>query len=482
MLHRHQNVLILATKQETAKTTLRIVKTIIKHCPKWLVPGITKISIDNRTSIELSNGSRIKALTTSDDVGRSEAVSILFCDEVAFIEKFEQIYTGLWPTLSTGGRAILASTPNGTGNWYHKCYEDARNNQNSFNCKFGTYKNPYNPLEEFNDRLAWWVHPNHDMDWFNKETHGKSPREISQEYLCAFNSSGQTFVDPETIQKLEDVATEPISREFFDKNLWIWKKPEKNATYLIACDVSSGTSIDYSAFVVLRLDTMEIVADYKSKIKPDVLGELLVDVAKQYNNAIIAPENNSGWSVPTVNKIQELNYVNLYYTSKKRSKFRTDYYNVDPYYAETSNDFAPGYSVTSVNRLPMLAKFEKYLRMRDVIVQSPRLLDEIKTFIIKDGGRPEALRGYNDDLIMALAGAIWVREESFLYAYKNSDMTDALIGGITLKQTTTNDNPKFNFNKTNIYDRGKVKEFDQKQKTIKLANGDVLDIAWLFKG
>jgi len=108
LFHRHQNILILATKQETAKTTLRIVKTIIKYAPKWMCPGVVKITVNNRTSIELSNGSRIKALTTSDDVGRSEAVSILFCDEVAFIDKFEQIYTGLWPTLSTGRKGHIS--------------------------------------------------------------------------------------------------------------------------------------------------------------------------------------------------------------------------------------------------------------------------------------------------------------------------------------------------------------------------------------
>jgi len=139
----------------------------------------------------------------------------------------------------------------------------------------------------------WWVHPHHDLQWFEKETQGKSPREIAQEYLCAFNSSGETFIDGETIQKLEQVVTEPISREFFDRNLWIWKIPEQKALYLIACDVSSGNALDYSAFVVLKLDTMEVVAEYKGKLKPDHLGELLVEVGVRYNGAVIALENNS---------------------------------------------------------------------------------------------------------------------------------------------------------------------------------------------
>jgi hypothetical protein len=294
---------------------------------------------------------------------------------------------------------------------------------------------------------------------------------------------GDTFLDGDTIQRLEQTTSEPLYREYLDKNLWIWQKPIKGAIYLINCDISSGQSTDFSSFHILRIDAQfEQVAEYKGKIKPDHLGELLVDVSKDYNNAVISLENNSGWSLPTVNKIQELNHPHLYYTSRKKPKFKNDYYSVDPYYAETSNDYAPGYSVTSVNRLPMLAKLEKYVRMNDVIVRSPRLLDEFKTFVIKEGGRPEALRGYNDDAIMALAGAIWVREESFLYAYKNTATTSALLDGIKLNQTTTKDSYSFNFNRSNIYDRTRIQEIDKQQKSMKMANGDVINLDWLLGG
>jgi len=110
---KHSNVVILATKQEKSKIALKIVKNIIKYLPKWMVPSMVKIDIDNRTGIELNNGSTLNAITTSYDAGVGEAVSFLFVDEAALIERFDELWTRIKPTLSTGGRMCLASTPNG---------------------------------------------------------------------------------------------------------------------------------------------------------------------------------------------------------------------------------------------------------------------------------------------------------------------------------------------------------------------------------
>ncbi len=92
----------------------------MKNLPDWL--QIAEIKIDNRTSFELTNGSQIKASSTSGDAGRSEALSLLIIDEAAHVEGMSELWTGLYPTLSTGGRCIALSTPNGVGNWFHKTY------------------------------------------------------------------------------------------------------------------------------------------------------------------------------------------------------------------------------------------------------------------------------------------------------------------------------------------------------------------------
>ena len=123
MFHRDKNILVIATKFGTAANLVKKVKAIIKYLPPWM--KIANIHIDNRTSFELSNGSQIKASSTSADAGRSEALSLLVVDEAAHVDGFDDLWTGLYSTLSTGGRCIALSTPNGCGNWFHQTYVNA---------------------------------------------------------------------------------------------------------------------------------------------------------------------------------------------------------------------------------------------------------------------------------------------------------------------------------------------------------------------
>jgi len=483
LLHRDKNVLIVATKQDTAKNMIRTIRNIFKYLPKW-IKDVAPMTVDNRHSIELDNGSRVKAVATSTDVGRSEAVSFLVVDEAAHIEKFEEIWVGLWPTLSTGGSAALLSTPNGTGNFFHKCFVQASNNENNFNCKLGNYVNPEDPSESYSDRLMWWVHPDHDSAWFEKETKGKSPREIAQEYLCNFNASGDTFLDPDTLQKLFRRIEEP--KEFFHANrdVWIWQRPERTGTYLISCDVARGDASDFSAFHVIRIDRapLEQVAEYKGKLRPDYLGLLLMQVSSLYNNATIAPENNSGWSGQTILKMEEAQFPHIYYSKRTRPKTK-DNWGVDPYYAQTRNDYLAGYTVTSANRVPMLAKLEQYVRMDDVILRSVRLAEEFRTFIVKEtdrGERPEAQRGSHDDLVMALAGGLWVREEAFMYTYRSDTMTEAMLAGMSTSRTPTSTYSDFHFDGGGMEARSRIERVVSNQNKMVMGNGDEIDLNWLI--
>ena len=130
MFHRDKNILVMATKFQTASNLVKKVKAIIKTLPEWI--QIANISVDNRSSFELSNGSQIKATSTSGDAGRSEALSLLVIDEAAHVEGLDELWTGLYPTISTGGRCIVASTPNGVGNWFHQTYVDSEEGKNDF--------------------------------------------------------------------------------------------------------------------------------------------------------------------------------------------------------------------------------------------------------------------------------------------------------------------------------------------------------------
>jgi hypothetical protein len=144
---RDKNILVMATKFKTASNLVKKVKAIMKNLPDWIT--IAEISIDNRSSFELSNGSQIQAASTSGDAGRSEALSLLVIDEAAHVENLTELWAGLYPTISTGGRVIALSTPNGVGNWFHKTYIDAAEGSNDFH--------PIN--------LPWHVHPERDQQW-----------------------------------------------------------------------------------------------------------------------------------------------------------------------------------------------------------------------------------------------------------------------------------------------------------------------------
>ena len=234
---------------------IKKVKSIHRHLPPWM--KIAKISIDNRTSFELSNGSQIKASSTSSDAGRSEALSLLVIDEAGHVDGLDELWTGLYPTLSTGGRCIALSTPNGVGNWFHQTYADAE-----------SYKNDFHFV-----KLPWDEHPERDQEWFEKETRNMSRRQIAQELECNFNMSGETVFHPEDMALIEKNLCEPKYKTGFDRNLWMWEEYEPGSTYMLAADVARGDGMDYSTFHIFKLETNEIIAEYQCKPTPDIFSD-----------------------------------------------------------------------------------------------------------------------------------------------------------------------------------------------------------------
>ena len=291
LFHREKNVLVIATKFSTASNLVKKVKAILKSLPEWLM--IANVTIDNRTSFELSNGSQIKASSTSGDAGRSEALSLLVIDEAAHVEGLSELWMGLYPTLSTGGRCIALSTPNGVGNWFHKVYTEAEQGMNDFT----------------HTKLMWDVHPDRDAAWFEKETKNMSAREIAQELECNFNMSGETVFSSEDIQHVQNQLSEPQYRTGFDRNLWIWEEYDPKAEYFIAADVARGDGRDNSVFHVFNTSSMALCAEYQGKCTPDIFARTLRDAGHQYGECLIVVENNSvGFAV--LDKLVDMSYPN----------------------------------------------------------------------------------------------------------------------------------------------------------------------------
>jgi len=411
LFHRDKNVLVIATKFQTAANLVKKVKAIHKHLPDWL--RISNISIDNRTSFELSNGSQIKASSTSSDAGRSESLSLLVIDEAAHVDGLDELWTGLYPTLSTGGGCIALSTPNGVGNWFHQTCIDAESSKNDFDLV----------------TLPWDVHPDRDKQWFEKETKNMSRRQIAQELECNFNMSGETVFHPEDMQHIRDNLQDPKYRTGFDRNLWIWEEYKPGNNYMVSADVARGDGNDFSTFHVFNLEASEIAAEYQGKPTPDMFANMLGEIGREYGDALMVVENNNiGWSV--LDKIQEAVYENLYYSKKSTHEY------VESHLAEYQNA-QPGFATTQKTRPLIVAKLEEFIRNKLIKLKSKRLYNEMQTFVWENG-KPQAMKRNNDDLIMALAIGCWVKDTALAARTRDVAYQKAFLSSIGTTTTKLN--------------------------------------------
>jgi hypothetical protein len=443
LFHRDKNVLVVATKLATATNLVKKIKAIHKHLPQWL--KIADISIDNRTSFELGNGSQVKASSTSGDAGRSEALSLLVVDEAAFVEGMEELWAGLYPTLSTGGRCIALSTPNGVGNWFHKTYTEAEEQKNDF----ATIK------------LPWAVHPERDQAWFEKETRNMSKREIAQELECNFNASGETVVHGDDLKNIVKNVREPQHRTGFDRNYWIWEEPLPDRQYLLVSDIARGDGSDFSVAQIFDVQTMTQVAEYQGKIAPDRFAPLLFSMASEYNNALLVIENNS-LGVGVLTRMQDLEYKNLYYSVKSTHEY------VDELTAGALGGIA-GFTMSMKTRPLVIAKFEEFVRNKLITINSMRLANEIKTFVWHNG-RPQAMRSYNDDLVIATSIGCWVRDTALTVSKREVEYKKALLSSMSVSKTVLS---------TKIEGQH---GYTGKGRTFKGTDGKMHDLSWIIKG
>ena len=413
LFQKEKNVLVIATKLTVAQNFITKVKTMLRSLPPWLI--LPDLVANNKQLLQFSNGSTIKAIPTSDDAGRSEALSLLIVDEAAFVKNFDELWMGLYPTISTGGRVIILSTPNGVGGQYHKLYTDAESGLNEFK-----------PI-----RLAWEVHPERDEEWFEETTKNLSDRQIAQEYLCDFAASGETFLSKNDIKYIRSCVAPPKERTGPSRGVWIWKYPLSENNYVISADVSRGDSKDYSTFHVIDLNESECVAEYKGKIPPDRLGELLAQYGKMYNDALVCPENNS-YGYATILKLKEIQYPNLYYKRRKAIY-------IGEYIPDSNPDLA-GFTTSGRTRSLILTKLEEVLRNKMVKIYSSRFYEELKTFVWI-GNKAQGMKGHNDDLVMSFAIGIWLFDAAEGYSKNSRDINDAMLKAMSVTRNTYDDLP-----------------------------------------
>jgi hypothetical protein len=404
------NVLVIATKQDVAKNLVTKVRVMHELLPTWLKNGSME---DNKLSLRLTNGSQIKAIASSPDAGRSEALSLLIFDEAAFIDDIDEIWVAAQSTLSTGGSCIALSTPNGVGNWFHQTWLGAEES-----------RNPFNTI-----RLHWTVHPERDQKWRDQQEELLGIKKAAQECDCDFVSSGETVIEPETLMFYKETyIQEPIEKGGFDGNLWKWEHADYNKSYMVVADVARGDGADYSTCHVFDIVTATQVAEYKGKVDTKDFGNFLVALSTEYNDALLVVENaNIGWA--TIQQVIDRGYKNLFYMSKDLKYIDVENQMTNKYRAE-DRGLVAGFSTTSKTRPLIISKLTDYFREKSVVIRSTRLIDELFTFIYMNG-RAEAMKGYNDDLVMAFSIGLWVRDTALRLRQEGIDLTKSAVGGIT---------------------------------------------------
>ena len=419
--HSDKNILVIATKQDTAKNLVTKVRVMHANLPSWLKQNCVE---DNKLSLRYKNGSQIKAVASGEEAGRSEALSLLILDEAAFIDKIETIWAAASQTLSTGGKCIALSTPNGVGNWFHKTWVGAEDGTNDWNFI----------------RLHWNLHPERNDEWRKEQDSLLGPSLAAQECDCDFITSGQTVIDGVILEEYRQTHTQdPLEKRGIDSNFWVWQPPNYTKDYVVSADVSRGDSTDYSAFHIMDVETMEQVAEYKGRIPTKDFGNLLVNVATEYNNALLVVENNNiGWAA--IQQVIDRGYENLFYTSKDLQYVDIEKQVVNRYRTQDRN-MVPGFSMTMKTRPLVIAKLEEYFREKTVIVRSNRLIDELFVFIYNNN-KAEAMSGYNDDLVMSFAICLWVRDTALRLKQEGIDLQKKTLSGMASQMLPQNTHPE----------------------------------------
>lgn len=450
LFHSDKNILVIATKQDVAKNLVTKVRFMNDNLPSWLKVVCTE---DNRLSLRFKNGSQIKAVASSPDAGRSEALSLLIIDEVAFVDDIDLIWTSAQSTLSTGGKAILLSTPNGVGNFFHKTWTEAEAGEN----KFHTIK------------LHWSLHPDYNEAWRKEQDVSLGKRKAAQECDCDFISSGNTVIEPELLAWYKAThVKDPIEKRGIDHGYWLWEYPNYETQYLVSADVGRGDSTDFSAFQVIDVKNLKQVGEYKGKVGTKIFGKMLVAVATEFNNAVLIIENaNIGWAV--LQEAIDLNYANLFYSSSDLQYVDVEVQMTNKINRQEKN-MKPGFTTSLKSRPLMISKMEAYMREKSVIIQSTRTVDELFVFVW-NGPKAEAASGYNDDLVMSLSIGLWVRDTALRLNQESSDLQKKILSNISRTQSATDT--------TKIYTPNPTRPVVDPWK-MKIAGRDE-DLTWLIK-
>ena len=450
-----ERVLLIANKRDTAVEMANKVRHFLEQWPDWINVGFSPDK-NSESRFRLNNGCEVKAVATSPDALRGYTPTILVFDEAAYIEAGDDFWAASMASLSTGGKIILISTPNGYDPIYYGVYDQALRGINDFHitdlrwfkdprytkdlrwikcqdiCHYMLNREQYNDdevvlldfdMKEYVKLLEDGYKP--FSSWFESmsKKFKYDRRKIAQELECDFLGSGDGVI-PGDIQEniAKNMIREPIEK-YMQATFWQWKEPIIGHRYIMGVDVSRGDSEDFSAISIIDFDDREQVAEYIGKIPPDDLAAVAYKWAILYGNAFIVTDITGGMGVATSRKLTELNYKNVYIEGVNTQ-------NIWDYNAKAMEKI-PGLNFNN-KRTQIVAAFEEQLR-KGFIVRSARLLNELNTFVYMNG-RPDHMKGTHDDAIMGMSMALYAADVSFNLLQKNENANKAMLDSWTMTE------------------------------------------------
>ena len=395
------NIGILANKAATARELLGRLATAYENLPRWMQQGIIAW---NKGNIELENGSKILAASTSASAVRGMSFNILFLDEFAFVPNHiaDSFFASVYPTITSGKstKVIIVSTPHGMNHFY-RMWHDAEKQ-----------KNEYIPTD-----VHWSEVPGRDSAWKEQTIANTSEQQFKVEFECEFLGSVDTLINPSKLRTL--VYDSPIKR---NAGLDIYEPPKDKHDYVMTVDVARGVGEDYSAFIVVDITEFphRIVAKYRNNdIKPMLFPNIIYEVAKNYNSAFILCEvNDIGDQVASVLQY-DLEYQNLLMCSMRGRAGQI----VGQGFSgkKTQLGVKMSKTVKKVGSLNLKTMIEE----DKLIFNDYEIISELTTFISKHGSF-EAEEGCNDDLAMCLVIYAWLVQMDYFKELTDQDVRKRL--------------------------------------------------------
>ena len=397
LFNANMNVAILANKAATARDILSRLQLAYENLPKWLQQGVVSW---NKGSVDLENGSRVVASSTSSSAVRGGSYNMLFLDEFAFVPQnvAEDFFSSVYPTISSGKstKVVIVSTPNGM-NMFYKLWTDAENKRNSYNIV----------------DVHWSQVPGRDEKWKQETIANTSEEQFQREFECEFLGSANTLIHPSKIKTMAYMNPKKSNA-----GLDLYEDPKPDHLYTIVCDVARGTENDYSAFIVFDVTTVpyRIVAKYRNnEIKPLLYPNIIYDVAKAYNMAYVMVEvNDIGEQVATALQF-DLEYENLIMASMRGRAGQV-----------LGGGFSGGKAQLGVRTTKAVKKLgcsnlKQIIESDKLIIQDYDLINEFSTFILK-GQTFEAEDGHSDDLAMCCVLFAWMVQQTYFKELTDDDI------------------------------------------------------------